>query len=169
MVAVTRPNAFKTVTPLLSIPLMLRAAPDQADGTRTVIVAAYRRTLEALQRADADAALQMNTNDRVSITVGQRDIASMKPSPGWSAIWKPDYERNGTASGIQVYDLKLDGDSAAALCLVGNSRVEMVDGTARTVWIGSHVRDTWIRTSTGWKRRKYEKLTANERLVDGPR
>ena len=30
----------------------------------------------------------------------------------------------------------------------------------------AHIRDTWTTTSAGWKR-KYEKLTINERTVDG--
>ena len=70
----------------------------------------------------------------------RRDIASMKPPPGWSATWRPDFERNGTSSGIQIYDLKLDGDNAFVLCLVGNMRTEIVDGMTQSVW-GSHVRD----------------------------
>jgi hypothetical protein len=54
----------------------------------------------------------------------RRDIASLKPPPGWSAIWRPDYERNGTSSGVQIYDLKLEGNTAVVLCLVGNTRSE---------------------------------------------
>ena len=151
-----------------------------ADEARKDIVAAYQRSLDALQRGDADAVMQMDTNDWVSITVGQkprtrqemepfirRDIASMKPPPDWSATWRPAYERNGTSSGVQIYDFKLDGDSAVILCLVGNTRMEIVDGVTHSVWRGSHVRDTWTKASTGWKRRMHEKLTVNERMVDG--
>ena len=163
------------------MPLVLAADP--AEDARKNIVAAYQRTLGALERGDAEAAMQMDTNDWVSLTVGQkprtrqemepfirRDIAAMKPPTGWSAIWKPDYERNGTSSGIQIYDLKLDAtneNTAVVLCLVGNSRTELIDGAPHTVWTGSHVRDTWIKTSAGWKRRKHEKLTINERMIDG--
>lgn len=124
--------------------------------------------------------MQIDTSDWVSITAGQkprtrqeiepfirRDIASMKPPEGWSAIWRPNYERNGTSSGIQIYDVKLDGDSAVVLCLVGNTRTESTAGVTHRVWNGSHVRDTWIRTASGWKRRMHEKLTVNERMVDG--
>ena len=159
---------------------LLLVAADAAEEARKDIVAAYQRSLDALQRGDADAAMQIDTNDWVSVTAGQkprtrqemepfirRDIASMKPPPGWSATWRPDYERNGTSSGIQIYDLKLDGDSAVVLCLVGNTRTEIVDGVMHSVWGGSHVRDTWIKTSAGWKRRMHEKLTVNERMVDG--
>ena len=151
-----------------------------ANEVRREIVAAYQRSLDALTRGDADAAMQLDTNDWVSITVGQklrtrqeiepfirRDIAGMKPPPGWSATWMPDYERNGTASGIQIYDVKLNGDSALVLCLVGNTRTEVTAGVTHSVWSGSHVRDTWTKTSTGWKRRMHEKLTVNERMVDG--
>ncbi len=165
---------------LFSIPLLLLAAAGSADEVRKDIVAAYQRSLDALQRGDAEAAMQIDTNDWVSITVGQkprtrqemepflrRDIASMKPPPGWSASWRPDYERNGTTSGIQIYELKLDGNSAIVLCLVGNTRTEIIDGATHTVWRGSHVRDTWIKTSGGWKRRMHEKLTVNERMMDG--
>src|SRR5260370_21637252 len=104
---------------LLWMPLLLPAAADPAQEARKDIVAAYQRSLDALQRGDADAAMQIDTDDWVSITAGQkprtreemdpfirRDIAGMKPPPGWSATWTPDYERNGTSSGSQIYDLK---------------------------------------------------------------
>ena len=163
----------------LLIPILLLAA-DPVDEARKQILAAYQRSLDALQRGDADAALDIDTSDWVSIVAGQkprkreelepfvrRDIASMKPPPGWAAVWKPDYERNGTTSGIQVYDVKLDGNSAIVLCLVGNTLMETIGLQSHSEWIGSHVRDTWIKTSAGWKRRMHEKLTVNERMVDG--
>jgi hypothetical protein len=165
---------------LLLMPVILLAAADPADEARKEIVAAYQRSIDALQLGDADAAMQIDTEDWVSITAGQqprtrrelepflrRDIASLKPPPGWSAVWRPDYAKNGTTSGVQVYDLKLDGNTAVVLCLVGNTRTEMVDGATRSVWTGSHVRDTWIRTLAGWRRRMHEKLTVNERMVNG--
>lgn len=160
--------------------LLLLAATETAEEVRKQIVATYQRSLDALQRGDADTALQMDTDDWVSITVGQkprtraeiepfirRDITSMKPPPGWSATWRPDYEQNGTTSGIQVYDVQLNRDKAVVLCLVGGTRTETIDGASRQVWIGSHVRDTWIRTPEGWKRQVHQKLTINERMVNG--
>ena len=162
------------------MPLLPLEAADPVQEARKDIVAAYRRSLDALHRGDADAALHMDTGDWVSVTAGQkprtrqemepfirRDIASMKPPSGWSATWKPDYEQNGTLSGIQIYDLKWDGDSAVVLYLVGNTRTEIIDGTSHSVWNGSHIRDTWTKTSIGWKRRMHEKLTVNERMVYG--
>ena len=165
---------------LLLFPLLLSAAADPAEEVRKEIVASYQRALDALQRADADAALRMDTEDWVSLTAGQqprtrqelepfirRDIAGMKPPPGWAATWKPDYEHNGTTSGIQIYAVKLSGDTAVVLCLVGNTRSQTIERATHSVWTGSHVRDTWIRTSAGWKRRMHEKLTINERMLDG--
>ena len=165
--------------PIVLIPLLLLGA-DPAEQVTKEIVAAYQQSLDGLARGDADAALRIDTDDWISITVGQaprtrkeiepyfrRDIAGMKPPPGWSAVWKPDYERNGTATGIQIYDVKLEADSAIVLCLVGGTRTEIIGNEAHKVWGGSHVRDTWIRTATGWKRRMHEKLTVNERMVDG--
>jgi ketosteroid isomerase-like protein len=165
---------------LFVIPCLLLAAGETLDEARKEIVASYQQSLDALRRGDADAALRIDTDDWVSITVGQkprtrqeiepfvrRDIASMKPPEGWSASWSPDYERNGTMSGIQVYDLKFDGNSAVVLCLVGSTRTETVDGEPHKVWRGSHVRDTWIKTAGGWKRRLHEKFTVNERMIDG--
>jgi hypothetical protein len=164
---------------LLLSPLLLLAA-DPVVEARNEIVAAYNLSLDALRRGDVDAAMQMDTDDWVSIVVGQqprtrqelepfirRDLESLEPPPGWSAVWRPDYERNGTTSGIQIYDLKLDGNNAVVLCLVGGARSEVIDGSAHSVWNGSHVRDTWIKTSKRWKRRRHEKLTVNERMVDG--
>lgn len=162
---------------------LLLAAADPAEEARREIVAVYQRTFDAMQRGDAEAALQMDTQDWVSITAGQnprsrqemepfirRDIASLKPPPGWAVVWKPDYTRNGTSSGIQIYELKVDAadpNTAVVLCLVGSSRTEQLDGAPHRVWTGSHVRDTWIKTSAGWKRRLHEKLTINERMIDG--
>jgi len=165
---------------LLLIPALLWAAADPVEEARKEIVAAYQQSLDALARGDADGALQIDTDDWVSIVVGQkprtrqelepfirRDIAGMKPPPGWSAIWKPGYERNGTSTGIQVYDVKLDGTTAVVLCLVGSTRTETIGDATHSVWTGSHVRDTWIKTADGWKRRMHEKLTVNERMLDG--
>ncbi len=164
---------------LALFPLLLLAA-DPVEEARREIVAAYQRSLDALRRGDADAAMQIDTDDWVSKVVGQkprtrqemepyirRDIAGMKPPAGWNAVWKPDYEHNGTATGIQIYDVKLDGASAIVLCLVGSTHTETIDGATHSVWMGSHVRDTWIKTPARWKRRMHEKLTINERMLDG--
>jgi hypothetical protein len=153
---------------------------DTIGEVRTTIIAAIQRTWDALRRGDADTALQMDTDDWVSITIGEkprtrrelepyirRDIASMKPPQGWSVVWNPDSERNGLSSGIQLYDLKLDGDTAVVLYLIGSVNRETIHGEEHSVWVGSHIRDTWTKTSAGWKRRMHEKLTLNERIVDG--
>ncbi|MBS1827952.1 MAG: hypothetical protein JST93_21770 [Acidobacteria bacterium] len=152
----------------------------QVEMARKQIMAAYQDALEALRRGDADGAMQMDTEDWISITVGQkartrqemepfirRDIASMKPPPEWSATWTENYQRDGTTSGIQIYDIKLNGTDAVVLGLVGNTRALEIEGVPHRVWTGSHIRDTWIRTGKGWKRRIHEKLTVNERMVDG--
>ena len=52
----------------------------------------------------------------------------MKPPPGWAATWKPDYQHNGMATGIQVYAIQVDGDNAVVLCLVGSTHAEQIDG-----------------------------------------
>ena len=147
---------------------------------RDQILAAYQHSIDALRRGDAESALSMDTDDWISITVGQpprtkqelaalvrRDIAGMKPPDGWRVVWLPEEERRGTVTGIQLYDLKVDGSSATVLCLVGSARQQSIGGTNHILWTGSHVRDTWMQTSSGWRRRKHEKLTVNERLVDG--
>ena len=110
--------------------------------------------------------MQTDTHDWVSIATGQKPRTRQEIEP-FSATWRPDYERNGATSGIQIYAVILDGDSAVVLCLVGNTRVETAEGVTRHVWRGSHVRDTWTNTSTGWKRRRHEKLTVDEQMVDG--
>jgi hypothetical protein len=164
---------------LLLMPLLL-VAQDSLERDRKQIVAAYQRTIDALNRGDAGAALELETPDWVSITVGQkpvtrqemeplirRDIASMKLPPDWAVVWKPDFEHNGTSTGIQIYDLKVSGDEAVVLYLVGSTQTETRNGETHRVWHGSHIRDTLIRTSAGWKRRMHEKLTVNEQMVDG--
>ena len=165
---------------ILLLPALHFCAAASDDAARSEIVAAYQRSLDALTRGDADAAMAMETSDWVSIIAGQkprtrqemepfirRDIASMKPPPGWVAAWKPDYAKNGASSGIQVYDIQVDGSTAIVLCLVGNSGAKVIDGVSHQVWTGSHVRDTWTRTNAGWKRRMHEKLTINETMIDG--
>jgi hypothetical protein len=161
-------------------PLLLLCAGDPAIDARNEIVTTYQRSIDQLRRGDLDAAMQMDTDDWISITVGQKPMTrqeaelvnrkyleNIKPPPGWTAVWKPDYEHNGTTTGIGIYDVKFDGDKAVVLCLVGGTRTELKDGVTHNTWTGSHVRDTWIRTPAGWKRRMHEKLTINERLIDG--
>jgi hypothetical protein len=100
---------------------------DSVVEVRNKIVAAYQQSLDALARGDADAALQIDTEDWVSITPGQpelrrqerdehlrQNVDSQKPPAGWVAIWKPDYERNGTSTGIQIYDVKVEGPKTAS-------------------------------------------------------
>jgi len=138
--------------------LLLAASPAED------IVAAYNASLNALRKGDVDAALSIDTDDWVSITIGQKPrtkqelapyAASAKPPEGWKATFK----KEGTTSGIQIYDItQPDPNTAIILCLVGSKR--------DNVWTGSHVRDTWIKTRQGWKRRKHEKLTVNERIPD---
>jgi hypothetical protein len=165
---------------LACLAFLLIAASDSTERARTEIIAAYNASLDALRRGDADGALRYDTSDWVSITVGERprsraeleplirrDIGSMKPPADWSAVWRPGYELNGAITGIQIYDFKVEGDRATVLCLVGSTRMRTIDGAARQIWQGSHVRDTWIKTPSGWKRRMHEKLTVNEQLIDG--
>jgi hypothetical protein len=160
--------------------LALSAEPADFVSIRDQIVAAYQASLDALSRGDAEAALRVDTDDWISVVVGQptrtkqemavyirRDIADMKPPAGWKAVWRPDYEHNGTTTGIQLYDLKVAGKAATVLCLVGGTHEEATDGQKHSIWMGSHVRDSWTQTAAGWKRRKHEKLTINERMVDG--
>jgi hypothetical protein len=147
---------------------------------RNQIVAAYQASIEALNRGDADAAMQIDTDDWTSVVVGQgtrtkqemspfirRDIASMKSPPEWKVVWLPDYEHNGTTTGIQLYNLIVEGRAATVLYLVGSTHEETIGAQMHRVWTGSHVRDSWTQTAAGWKRRKHEKLTINERLIDG--
>src|SRR5690349_4632154 len=134
---------------LFLIPVLLLAADDPALQVRREIVAAYQRSLDALGRGDADGALQIDTPDWVSFVSGQRprtrqelepyirrDIAGMKPPAGWKATWWPGYERNGTTTGIQVYDVKIAGEHAIVLCLVGSTRNEIAEGVSHQVWTG---------------------------------
>jgi hypothetical protein len=171
---------MKSSLTIFLVATALVAATQTPEQVRDEIIAAYNSSLDALAKGDAERAMAIETPDWVSKTVGQkpvtlqemapsirRDIASMKTPPGWVAAWKPDYEHNGTATGIQIYDFKLTGDQAVVLYLVGGTHKEPIDGVPHNVWNGSHIRDTWVKTPTGWKRRLHEKLTINERLVDG--
>jgi hypothetical protein len=147
---------------------------------RDRIVAAYQASIDALRRGDLESAMQLDTDDWTSVVVGQptrskqemafymrRDIEGTKPPPGWNVVWQPDYEHKGTTTGIQLYDLKVDGKAATVLCLVGSTHDETIGAQVHHVWTGSHVRDSWTQTAAEWKRRKHEKLTINERMIDG--
>jgi hypothetical protein len=156
--------------------LALAADTPEYISVRDQIVAAYQKAYEALRHDDAETAVKMDTDDWTSHVVGQpmrtrKELApyvlAEKPPTSWNVVWLPDYEHNGTISGIQLYDLKVDGKAATILCLVGSTHEEQIDGATHRVWHGSHVRDSWTQTSAGWKRRKHEKLTINERMIDG--
>jgi len=129
--------------------MALQADTPEFISIRDQIVASYQRAIDALNRGDADAAMQMDTDDWTSVVVGEpprskqelapivrRYIDSMKTPPEWKAVWLPDYEHNGTTTGIQLYDLKIDGKAATVLCLVGHTGEESIAGEKHHVWIG---------------------------------
>ncbi len=128
----------------LLLALLVFALADASQEVRNQIVAAYQQSLDALNRGDADGALQIDTEDWVSITPGQpqlrrperdtyvrQNIASQKLPAGWAAVWKPDYEHNGTSTGIQIYDVKVQGKTATVLCLVGSTKRQRLDRVPR--------------------------------------
>lgn len=155
------------------------SAADSIEQVRNDIIAAMQHSIDALARGDIDAAVQMDTDDWVSITLNDkpipkkqlvdlmhRDRGEVVP-PGWRVVWKPDYAHVGTLTGIQIYDLQLAGDKATVLYLIGGMNPQTIDGVTHQVWRGSHIRDSWVRTPSGWRRSKHEKLTVNEQMVDG--
>lgn len=80
---------------LLSIILAAAATPVSAqeakplataDKVREQIVAAYQRSLDALQRGDADAAMAIDTDDWVSVTTGQKPRTRKKWSRSFAGI-----------------------------------------------------------------------------------
>jgi hypothetical protein len=80
----------------------LHAKTPEFISIRDQIVARYQHSIDALSRGDADAAMQMDTDDWTSVVVGQlprskqerapfirRDIATMKPPVAWKAVGLP--------------------------------------------------------------------------------
>jgi hypothetical protein len=65
---------------LFLMPLLLLAA-DAADEARREIVAAYQRSIDALRLGDADAAMQIDTEDWISITAGQKPRTRREMEP----------------------------------------------------------------------------------------
>jgi hypothetical protein len=163
---------------LLFFPSVL--LPAELDDAIKAIVATYQSALDALARGDAEAALRMDTDDWTTHVVGQQprtkqqnaiyvrqDPKGQALPAGWTVFWRPDYEHHGTGNGLQLYDVQLKGTEAIVLGLIGGTHIEKIDGTDHQVWQGSHIRDTWVKTSAGWRRHMHEKLTINERMVDG--
>ena len=72
--------SFSTVAALL-IESQVGKPPSRGDEVRTEIVSAYQRALDALQQGDADAAMKMDTDDWVSITVGQKPRTRQEMEP----------------------------------------------------------------------------------------
>jgi ketosteroid isomerase-like protein len=161
-------------------PAALFAAAESDAQVRNQIMASIQTSLDALRRGDVDDAEMMDTDDWVSITLNQKPVTKqeatainhkyideIKPPAGWNVVWKPENPRTGTMTGVQMYDIRVEGDLAIVLYLVGNSHAETIDGISHQLWNGSHARDTWVKTPAGWKRRKHEKLTVNEKIIDG--
>ena len=77
---------------------LLLVAADAAEEARKDIVAAYQRSLDALQRGDADAAMQIDTNDWVSVTAGQKPRTRQE-----RAVHPAGYRQHETAAGLVSY------------------------------------------------------------------
>jgi hypothetical protein len=68
----------------LLIPFLLIAA-SPVEEARQEILAAYRQSLDALERGDADGALQMDTEDWTSTTIGQKPRTRQRWNPSSGA------------------------------------------------------------------------------------
>jgi hypothetical protein len=166
---------LKPAIPLFCVSLLFGArTPEQA---RDEIIATMQNSINAMARGDVDAAELMDTDDWVSITLNQKPLTKKEVVemnrragsgfPSWPVVWKPDYEKTGTMTGVQIYGFELNGNKASVLYLIGSTHSETIDGASHKIWNGSHARDSWIQTPNGWRRMKHEKLTVNERLIDG--
>jgi hypothetical protein len=89
--------------------LDLQADTPEFISTRDQIVATYQHAIDALNRGEADAALQMDTDDWNSVVACQprvpnrnwppssrRYIDSMKTPPEWKAVWLRFFASLGT-------------------------------------------------------------------------
>jgi hypothetical protein len=158
-----------------SAPFLFSAqTPEQV---RDEVIATMQSSINAMARGDVDTAELMDTDDWVSITLNEKPLTKKEVTemnrragggfPSWPVVWRPDYENTGTMTGVQVYSFELDGTKATVLYLIGSTQPQTIAGANHKVWNGSHARDTWIKTASGWRRLKHEKLTVNERLIDG--
>ena len=114
---------------------LLPAATGPAEDAGKEIVTAWQNSLDASSAVPPMrhcSAMQIDTGEWVSITVGRKARARQELEP------------------FVCRDI-------ASLKPPGCTRTESIDGMTHSVWRGSHVRDTWIKTSAGWKRRDTRK------------
>ncbi len=159
----------------LSLAVPTCFAIDEA-GARQAITAAYARSTSELKRAknieDLDAIhAWMDTADWVSVQPGQQPQTwQQMRSYGFSKLFAPFTDMR-----FDISALKIVGDTAIA---EGTFRVTstMADsdghfgskGAFHVIVVAAPLRETWVQTADGWRRKRHEKLVQNHvESVDG--
>ena len=139
--------------PILALCLLPLFRADDA-SVRNEIQATYDRALRA-QRT-AKSAEDLDANQRMIDTSDWVSIVNDGPPQGWAEVRK-----NAIATlshpeelAIKIVKFTLVGDRAIVIARVGPPQDVAADNRDRTVLI----RDTWIKTSAGWRRKLHEKL-----------
>ena len=154
----------------------MRAFSKRATDQRKEIESAYTQSTQAMKQAktmdDLDAMNKaMDTSDWVSIMPGQ------KPQT-WEQL-----RRYGFQNLNQPFDetsflidcFTMTGEDAAIVQGTVRVTAAIVDqqgqfgakGERHTIVTTAPIRDTWVKTPDGWRRKIHKKLAANRLMVDG--
>jgi ketosteroid isomerase-like protein len=124
--------------------------------TRQMLTDLYARYREAVRRKDAKAALALLTDD-YTVEAGQVAL------PRWEVekSLRRDLDRTRSISKwtMTLQDIAMQGNALVVVLTEDRSAVVEDDkGRPRRVNAHDRMRDTWIKTSSGWKTRKTEIL-----------
>jgi hypothetical protein len=147
--------------------LILSCASTERERARREIVAQYNKIAEANARKDLDAELAIRAPD-FSARFPDGRVASAEEMAGYSralfAQMQPPVVVRNT---IRAFDYR--GDTAVATVWQEFSRMQTKAGALRHVETTAQQRETWVRTSEGWKLRHVADVKPGAWYVDGKR
>jgi hypothetical protein len=160
--------------------ILASQAPAQQPDLKTTLLGIYTRTFGALQKATNAADIErlvnaIDTPDWTGIGADGRRMSRDEAKRQLVNLLLATSGGGAQPPSIELLWVNQSGDSATAVAWVfGKS--EVVDsagqfgakGVRHEVAAGALVRDSWVLTKDGWRRRMHEKIFPNRVLaIDG--
>jgi len=167
---VTRRQMPALATLAIAVLTAMPALARQDDAEiRKELETQYRRLAEAHDRRDLKAIVALKTGDFHAIFPDGR-VGDSKVMEQYSRQFlesnEPPYDIRVTIQKLAVSENKL---IAVAEVLQEATRYRQMDGQRRRVDTSVHQRETWAKTTEGWKLKSVDNVRDQKRFVDGKR
>jgi hypothetical protein len=164
-----RPQAVTLALWVVMMPCPRAASAQDDAGVRKELEAQYQRLAEAHEKEDLKAIVELKTADFHAIFPDGR-VGDAKVMEQYSRQFlemnQPPYSIRHTIKKLTVSENKL---IAVAEVFQEATRYRDLEGKRRRVDTSVRQRETWAKTSDGWKLKSVDNVRDQRRFVDGKR